>query len=220
MTTPTPQPYQPVVAGYATAGLRRPPLTRRQKAGASWGGIVGFNLLTLGFSLFLLPLFAAVFWSIFVFFVANLSKSLNGSGKAPSLGDFGVDFGLWVIPGVLVSVAGLALMAVAVLVSRAILKRHGVNRPGPVTWAGAGIAIVGFWFLSWIPALLVQAVSRGLSSAEVGWGENLGISAVALVLVTLVGNSVIGWLAWWWMAHALRRDATAVASATMTTTQE
>lgn len=219
MTAPTQQPYQPA-AGYAPVAPRRPPLTKRQRLGAAWGGIVGFNLLTLGFSIFVLPLVAALFWSAFAFITTNLVRGLNGSGKGPSIQDFGVDLGPWIVPGVVVSVIGLALMAVAIVVSLAILKRHGVNRPGGVTWAGAGIAIVGFWLLSWIPALLVQAVSGALSAGQVGWGQNLGISVTALVSSTLVGNSVIGWLAWWWMAHALRRDATAVPSATMTTTQE
>ena len=220
MTTPTPQPYQPVVAGYAMVAPRRPPLTRRQKSGAAWGGIVGFNLLTLGFSLFVLPLAAALFWSIFSFILANVSKSLNGSGRGPSFADFGIDVGIWIIPGIVVSVIGLAIMAVAIVVSRAILKQHGVSRPGGVAWAGAGIAIVGFWLLSWIPAILVQVVSGALSAGDVGWGTNLGISATVLVLLSLVGNSVIGWLAWWWMAHALRGNAAAAASATTTTTTQ
>lgn len=220
MTTPTQQPYQPAATGYAPVASRRPPLTKRQKRGAAWGGIVGFNLLTLGFSLFLLPFVVALLWSAFAFLTTNLIKGLNGSGKSPSIQDFGVDLGPWILPGVVVSLIGLALMAVAIVASRAILKGYGVTRPGGVTWAGAGIAIVGFWMLSWIPALLVQAVSGALSADQAGWAENLGISVITLALLALVGNSVIGWLAWWWMAHALRRDAAAVSSVTMTTTQE
>lgn len=211
-TTATPEPGH--VPG-AYSPVPRPGLSPREKTGAFWAGAVGFNLLTLGFSLVLLPLAAALFWSIFVFFITNVSKSLNGSGLGPSLQDFGFDLSPWIVPGIAVAVIGVALMAVAIIASRAILKGHGVHRPSGVTWAGAGIAIVGFWLLCWIPALIAQLTSSAMSSADAGWDANLGFSGAALALSAVVINTVVGWLAWWWMAHALRRtSAGALATAT------
>src|SRR5690606_26967242 len=51
------QPTQPVYQQpqYAPREVR-PPLTKRAKTGATWAGIIGFNLLTVGFFVFLAPL--------------------------------------------------------------------------------------------------------------------------------------------------------------------
>jgi hypothetical protein len=223
--TPTPTPYQagtpPVVpAGYAPVAPRRPPLTGREKRGAVWAGIVGFNLLTLGFWIFILPFALALAGFFIVAIFGLVARSLHESDIDLDrfLGSLGnVDLTPWIVPGILVAVVGLAVMAVAIVVSRAILKGHGVNRPTAVTWSGAGVAIVAFWVLSWIPGIAVQLVSFALNAGGVDGWTNAWVSGGASVLLALVTNSVIGWLAWWWMAHAFRR---ATRTATTTAVQE
>lgn len=206
-------------AGYLPAKPKRPPLTPREKRGTIWAGIVGFNLLTLGFWIFILPFAIALAGFFIAGILALIARSLDETDVDLDrflgfLGD--VDFTPWIIPGVLVAVVGLAIMAAAILASRAILRGHGVNRPTAVTWAGAGVAIVAFWLLSWIPGLLVQLLSFALTAGGTDGWTNAWVSGGTSALLALVVNSVLGWLAWWWMAHAMR-GATRTATTVQTT---
>ena len=233
MTTPIPQPdqqngqapiapspYAQAPHGYALP--KRPPLTARAKRGAVWAGMVGFNLLTWGFTIFVIPIVLAVFGAFFSLLVAQIGRSSAGQDAdfyrlQGFLGT--VNIGAWIIPAIIVSIVGLGITAVALVVSKSILKSLDVNRPWGVTWAGSGVAIVAFWFLSWIPGILLQILTTALSFSNVGVWATVGISGGLYIVVGIVGNALIGWLAWWWMAHAMRPEA-AVVAPMPTTTQE
>jgi hypothetical protein len=191
----------------------RPPLEPRQKKGAAIAGAVGFVLLSLGFALFALPLvlfaFAAFFTAIFGF-IARV-----GGG-----GDRGVEQFMegiqelhpeaWVVPLIIVAVVGLAIMAGALFLSAGILKSHSVNRAWPVTWAGAGVAIVGSWVVSGVLSVIVQLFSVGFGGLgqNENWAGAIAIGVISFV-INLAASAVIGWLAWWWMAHLMRPAAAA-----------
>lgn len=213
MTTPTPQPYQPVV-GTAPGVLRRPPLTRRQKRGAVWGGTVGFNLLTLGWSVIVVPIALALFSAVVTVSLGQIGRTSNGEDPSYNqLREFlsALNAGAWVIPIIIACLIGLAIMAVALLVSRGILRAHQVNRPWGVTWAGAGIAIVGLWILGWVPVIIAQTLSTLLNASGVDVWANFAISGGLYLILGIAVNALLGWLAWWWMSHAFR-SATTVAT--------
>ncbi len=213
MTSETPTPTQPHIAGpygspsagYATPA--RPPLTKRAKKGAFWGGAVGFNVLTIGFGLVVLPILAAIVGAFFSFLFTQVERNSDylGTGYLAVRGLFAsIDFGIVVVIGVVVFLAGLAIMTGALFASKAILRSHGVHRAWAVTWAGAGIAIVASWVVGWIPGVVVQFAS-GLFPQ----GGSDGFAALAALggfgmILGIATTAVIGWLAWWWMAHAFR----------------
>lgn len=186
---------------------RRPPLTARAKRGTFWAGAVGFNLLTLGFTFVIVPIAVALLGVFFAAIIDQISRTNDqlSTGFLAIRGFFlSLDFGLFAIIGVAVVVVGLAIMAGALLASRAILRAHRVHRPSAVTWAGAGIAIVASWFLGWIPGLIVQLLSAALSRSGLdGFATAITAGSVGLIL-GIAMTAVMGWLAWWWMAHAFR----------------
>ena len=187
--------------------LKRPPLTARQKRGAAWAGIVGFNLLSLGYTMVVIPIVVGLFGAFLGFILRQMERSSSGSD--PGFREFrnfftALDLGVWLIPGIIVSVVGIIVMAVALLLSSVILKAHAVNRVWAVTWAGAGVAIVAFWFVNWFPGLLAQVTFGALSVGDLGIWARVGIAAGIYFLLGIIVNAVIGWLAWRWMAHVFR----------------
>lgn len=222
---PGPQAYTAQPPAYRAV---RPPLPTREKRGAFWAGAVGFNLLTLGFMLVVVPLVIGAFGAFF----ALLFGQIVNSGDELSTGFLAVrgffasfDFGIIAIIGlVVVVVVGLAIMAAALLASKAILRANGVVHAWAVTWAGAGIAIVAYWVLGWIPTLLIQFLSGALATAGLDGWANFGTTGVIGFVLAIAVNGVIGWLAWWWMAHAFRAAvpvaATPVSVASAERTQE
>lgn len=206
----TQQPYTLQPNAYRSP--TRPPLTQRAKKGTFWAGAVGFNLLTLGFYLALIPLVAAFFGAFFSLIVDLAGRSGRESAAGlDSMRHFfdTLDYGFLTILGVALVVVGLLLMAAGLFASAAILKSREIRRPWAVTWAGAGIAIVGYWFVGWILPFVFQLVSLVLVAAGAD-AIVVAVSQGALALVGLfAGNAVIGWLSWWWMAHVLRSGADA-----------
>ncbi len=203
---------------YASAP-KRPPLAPRHKRGAAWAGIVGFNLLTLGYSMFVIPIVVGFFGAFFGFVLRQLERSSRGmDSELRSINNFftALDLGAWLIPGIIASVIGLVIMAVALLLSSVILKAHSVHRAWAVTWAGAGVAVVASWFVSWLPSLLAQLGFGVFGAADVGVWTKVAIAVGIYTLLGIIVNSVMGWLAWWWMAHALRARTPSV----VTTGQE
>lgn len=199
--------------GAPTAAYRpavRPPLTRREKRGAFWSGAVGFNLITLGFTLVMIPIVVGLFGAFINFLVEGIARSSEhqSTGFLAMLGVIrSIDFGVVAILGVAVALVGLAIMAGAIFLSRGILRSHGVARPAPVTWAGAGIAIAATWIVGWIPGVITQLAFGSLASAGVD-SVNAAIVVGAIGMILGIGfTGVIGWLAWWWMAHAFRSAA-------------
>jgi hypothetical protein len=118
-----------------------------------------------------------------------------------------VDFAPWIGLFVASVVVGIGLMIVAILLSGLVLRRHEVRHPWGVTFAGAGIAIV----VASIVEGFLGAIVSGVSSAFVD-GRGLGPGIIAGIIVSgvvaLAINAAIGWLSWWWMAHAMRPAVT------------
>ena len=206
-----------IAAPYAPRPVR-PPLTARAKRGALLGGGLGFTLLTLGYALVAIPvaigLLVAFFAAIIGFARGRFS---DGASTSDGFGVSRVDFAPWF--GLLVAsvVVGIVLMIVAVLFSGLVLRRRDVRHPWGVTFAGAGIAIVAAWilegFLSAIASTMSSGVfdGRNLGVGNLGAGS-LGAGLIAGIIVSgvvaLAINAAIGWLSWWWMAHAMRPAAT------------
>ena len=203
---------------------QRQPLSPRQKRGAIWAGIVGFNLLSLGWALFVIPLVAALFGALFAVVLGQVRRSTSGSAEGTQqFLDFfdSMDVGMLLMFGSIAVVLGLIFMALAILFSRIILRAHAVHRPTAVSWAGAGVAVVGSWFISWLPGLVAQLVGGLMMSTD---SRSVGAAVAAgglYILVSIAATSLVGWLAWWWMAHVFRGDASqATAANSMTTVQE
>jgi hypothetical protein len=185
----------------------RPPLTQRQRAGAAFAGALGFLLLSLGFTLFGVPIALLLFGALFSTIIGVIARS--DSARDADFQRF-VDFfdqfnpAAWVLPLVLVALLGLAIMAASLFLSARILRSHDVDKPWPVTWAGAGVAIVGSWVVSGLLGLFTQALSWGAGfDGRNEWGPAIAIGIVSMVL-NLAASAVVGWLAWWWMAHLMR----------------
>jgi len=195
-----------VQAGYQPPPVR-PPLSPREKSGARLAGIVGFLLLSLGFGLLAIPLSLLALGALFATvlgFIGRVSRDDRGIDQFIR-GFEQFNPSAWILPLVIAAIVGLVIMAVALFVSAGILRSHDIARPWAVTWAGAGIAIVGSWLLSGltaVPAGLFGSFRGDDSAATVGIGVAV---AVVSFLVGLFATAVIGWLSWWWMAHALRR---------------
>lgn len=184
----------------------RPPLTARQKSGSRLAGIFGFLLLSIGFGLFAFPLVVLAFSALFSFVVQFVRRVSHNDARFEQFvnGMQALNPSAWVLPLVIASVVGLALMAGALLLSARILRSHDVARPWAVTWAGAGVAIVGSWVVSGIvsfPLGLTGGMRGDDNAGAIGLGIGVGIVSALVGLATTV---VVGWLSWWWMAHALR----------------
>jgi hypothetical protein len=191
----------------------RPPLTARAKRGALLGGGLGFTLLTLGYALVAIPvaigLLVAFFAAIIGFARGRFSDGASSSG---GFGVSRVDFAPWF--GLLVAsvVVGIVLMIVAILFSGLVLRRRDVRHPWGVTFAGAGIAIVAVWIVEGFLGAIVSGMSsalfdgRSLGAGSPGAGLIAGIIVSGVVALAI--NAAIGWLSWWWMAHAMRPAAT------------
>ncbi len=185
----------------------RPPLGRREKRGAFWAGAVGFNLLTLGFALVIIPIVVGLFGAFFGAVIESIARSSDelSTGFLTMLSVVrSIDFGLVTIIALAVAVVGLAIMTGAIFLSRGILRSHGVNRAWPVTWAGAGIAIGATWIIGWVPSVSTQFAFGALDSMGL---DSLNAAIIVGIVGAIVGiafTGVIGWLSWWWMAHAYR----------------
>lgn len=221
------QPEHAVYAGVPTGEnpyalqTRNGALTPRQKRGAAWAGIVGFNVVTLGWTLVVIPLMFALFGALFSVVLNEFRRSANGLGQGSrQFLDFfdSMNFGLLVVPAIIMIVVGLILMALAILGSRAILKAHAVNRPTAVTWAGVGVAIVGSWFVSWLPVVVAELVGGLMVSTDAGTVGTVAVVGGLFTLLSIATTSVVGWLAWWWMAHVLRGAPTPATPAYSTPT--
>ncbi|QNE48152.1 hypothetical protein F1C58_15440 [Glaciihabitans sp. INWT7] len=185
----------------------RPPLTPRAKRGAAIAGAVGFVVLSIGYALVAFSLGIALL-AAFIGLILRAARSSTSewySGLVRVLA--GLDLRPFIAPLVLVGILGVALMAVAIVVSARVLSAHEVRRPVAVTWAGVGVAIVASWVVSGIGGIFTRVGLGGID-----WNSSSGGSSLVTVLVvsgvlSVALNAVIGWLSWWWMAHALRPAA-------------
>lgn len=210
---PAPQQYQQYAytppVQYAPRPVR-PPLTKRAKTGAAWAGIIGFNLLTLGFFVFVAPLALLALGSFVIWFVQNAQQQ-GGADVGPDvirmLENF--DPGAWVLPLLIISAVGLVIWFVALIISKSILRSSGAVKPWGITWAAAGIAVVAYWIISTIVSFFSGVISALATGVAQSAGDQLTVRiilTVVSIVVAIVINSIIGWLAWLWMAHAMRPD--------------
>lgn len=207
---PTPPVYQqPVYQQQAYAPQQvRPPLTRRAKTGAAWAGIVGFNLLTVGFFVFLVPLALLALGGFVQWLVATAIQQGTADVSPDMLRTLeNFDPGVWVLPLLIVSAVGLIIWIVALIISRSILRSSGAVKPWAITWAATGISIVVYWIVWTIIGFISGIVTSFIGMATQSLGDAAMVSfigGVVSLLLTVIINSVIGWLIWLWMAHAMR----------------
>lgn len=179
----------------------RAPLLPRARRGAALAGVIGFLMFSIGWAVI-----AGVSVILFIFTILSFVSDASDDSSMRSLGRFLDEAQLsnWVWVVVVVGVVGLILVVFSILTSGWILKAHQVNNPWGVTWAGLGIAIVANWILGGIVSVISQ-VAGMWSNNSFGSAAFVGYGIFGLVSLVIVG--VIGWLAWWWMAHALRPKA-------------
>jgi hypothetical protein len=191
----------------------RPSLTTRQRKGAAIAGIVGFVVLNIG----LIPAGILLVLGVFGFAALMFGAAFGG---APQPGDFGSliahvisqEFSVSeaAVPGIVIAacIVGAILVVGSIILSIRVLKRHGVNHPAGVTWAGIAIAGVVHEV---VVAILLFAGASGSSDASVGGPafSDLGFALVSLACVAVL-DAALGWLAWWWMAHLMRSRTTRV----------
>src|SRR5690606_18086065 len=212
--SPYPQttPYPQNAHAYATTP-KKPPLTPKLKRAASVAGAVSFTVMSLGWGL----LSTAVGIGLFAGFFAWVVGLVTAWGEGRNADYFRLmDFietinpTAWILPLVLAALVGIGLWVWSVFISRGMLAKAGHPSPWGVTWAGAGIAVAASWFVSWIAWLPLQFVSLIAPDAYNSWESGVTITIVLAIVsfvLNLVISAVIGWLSWWWMAHALRPAA-------------
>lgn len=204
------QPYQPPAyqPEHYAARPGRPPLTTRAKSGAAWAGIIGFNLLTVGFFVFLVPLALLAMGSLLRWLVSSAIQQGNATVTPQTLEFFDrFDPAAWVVPLLIVSAVGLVIWIVALIISKAILRSSGAVKPWAITWASAGIAVFVYWIVWTIISFISSIVSSLIGIVTQSFNDqatSILIGGLISVVFALIINSVIGWLVWLWMAHAMR----------------
>lgn len=202
---PTPQPpYQ---------APKKPPLSPELKRAASVAGAVSFTVMSIGWGLFATAAGIGLFTGFFVWVVGLVNASGEGRGADYSrLVDFidNLNLGAWVVPLVIAALVGIGLWVWSLFISHGMLARAKHPSPWGVTWAGAGVAVAASWFVSWIAWLPLQLISALTPDAFDSWDSGIAFAivlAIASFVLNLVIAAVIGWFAWWWMAHAMRPAA-------------
>ena len=203
---PTPQPaYQ--------AAPKKPPLSPELKRAASVAGAVSFPVMSIGWGLLSTAVGIGLFASLFTWVLGRISASgTELDDDYLRMMDFidSLNPEAWVIPLVIAGIVGAGLWVLSLFVSQRMLARAKHPSPWGVTWAGAGIAIVASWFVSWVAWLPLQLASvvtpDTFDSFESGFGILIPL-AIGSVVLNLAVAAALGWLAWWWMAHALRPAA-------------
>jgi hypothetical protein len=200
-------PYQQSNYGIAP---KKPPLTKELKRAASVAGAVSFTVMSIGWWLASTAVGIGLFAGFFVWVFGLIGAS--GEGRDADyfrLMDVieAINPGAWVIPLVIATLVGVGLWVWSLFISRGMLAKAGHPSPWGVTWAGTGIAIAASWIVSWVAWLPLQAMSFMTPNFFDSWESGLVMALVlggASLLLGLVVTVGLGWLAWWWMAHAMR----------------
>lgn len=208
MSEPNPYATPNQYPNYATP--KKPRLTKGLKRTASVAGAVSFTVMSIGWWL----ISTAVGIGLFAGFFAWVLSLIGASGEGRDADYFRmmefietINPGAWVIPLVVAGLVGIGLWVWSLFISRGMLARAGHPSPWGVTWAGAGIAIAASWFVSWIAWLPMQMIGFIAPDAFTSFESGLTITIVLAVvsfLLSVAITVVLGWLAWWWMAHAMR----------------
>lgn len=188
----------------------KPPLQARQKSGARLAGILGFLLLSLGGTMFILPIVALLFGAFFALIFRSLrTTAVSSDPDFLSFDGFLEDLNLEALIPVLVIIAvvGVILMVVALFLSARVLRSHGIDKAWAVTWAGAGIAVVANGVVTSVLSMPFSLFPTGLGSGDSGVAFTVVVGIVGL-LVSIVATAAVGWLSWWWMAHLMRPAVT------------
>ena len=190
----------------------RPPLGPREKSGARTAGIAGFLLLNLGFGLLWIPLALLVVVGIVTVILTSIDRAWTGDGRFyEGIRGLVESFnpGALVVPLLLVALLGAGVIVAALFVSARILRSHSVAKPWPVTWAGAGVAVVSYWLISSLLIIPFQLIASGVDNGDMRDDGMQGLPIAVAVgvisfLVSIAIAAVVGWLSWWWMAHVMR----------------
>ncbi|WP_219995693.1 hypothetical protein [Schumannella sp. 10F1B-5-1] len=201
----------------------KPPLPKPQKRAAAAAGMLGFTIISLGWTLFAIAASILLIVGLFAWLATAVASS-----DPDSAGDF-VLIGHWFdrqTGGLLVPISiGVAVLGAAIwvggfLLSRALLKRAGHPRPVAVTWSGLGLAVAGVTIANWILSFAFQVLAT-LPLAQLGEAADssdsldafwtamggYGILLAVYALVSVGVTVLMGWLCWWWMAHVFRAPA-------------
>lgn len=189
-------------------------------------GAVAFSLMSLGFSLVMIPIGIALVGA-FIGTILNWVASNGGPNGGSDfegreqiqqfLADAWGTYGGWLIASIVV---GVIVWILGYLASLWILRGHSVHRAVGVTWSGLGIAIVANFLISGILSPLSglsglaapdfdQSDFNGPSGFDPDWFNNINFTpfillGVLIICASILANAVVGLLSWWWMAHALR----------------
>ena len=192
---------------------KKPPLSRELKRSASVAGAVRFTVMSIGWGL----LSTAVMIGALAGFLAWMLEMIDAPGSGQDAGYFRlmdlieeINPAAWVVPLVIAGFVGIGLWVLSLFISRGMLARAKHPSLWGVTWAGAGVAIVASWLVSWVAWLPVQFAGLfaqdAFTTLEGGIATTVVLAIVAIVLNIAI-TAVIGWLAWWWMAHVMRPAA-------------
>src|SRR5690554_8038000 len=211
MTEPNPHASQNPYPNYASAPTK-PPLTKELKRTASVAGAVSFTVMSIGWGLLSTAVGIGLFAGFFVWVLNMIGASGEGDAGYFRLMEFveAINPAAWVIPLVIAGLVGAGLWVWSLFISRGMLARAGHPSPWGVTWAGAGIAVAASWIVSWVAWLPLQALTFMTPDVFDSWESGLVMAIVlciASLLLRLIVTVVLGWLAWWWMAHAMRPAA-------------
>ena len=171
-------------------------LTGKQAGAAVVAGIFGHLLFAIGWIALSIVLLGGLITGILgttVSSIAALFKSEGINGVFDNAGG--------VLGNVLIGlvIAAVVLIVISALVSRAILKRGTVRKPGATTWTAILIAA--------IVDLPLVAVHILIASNTDG---------IPFLLIALGGTVVVGILVWLWMTAAHRGSGSVFANTTVT----
>jgi hypothetical protein len=194
----------------------KPKLSGGQRVTAALAGILGFLLHSIGWALIVVALALGSIVNFIAVAIRNTGSSTSSEAAARVFRQLSNAVNIGIAPLVIAGVIGAVLWVLALFISRGILRRGGHHRPWAVTWAGLGIAVLMSWVLGAIGAVVVWIVvqvqiaqaTRGLANGSVPKVRQalqpLVDTATVSAIAWLVLAAVIGWIAWSWMAHALR----------------
>lgn len=168
--------------------------------------MIGFGVMSLGWALLSFSVGIGLFAGFFAFILGIIGKTSESEQD-----DFQemmrffeqLNLSAWIIPLIVIGLIGAALWVWSVFLSSGVLRRAGHPSPWGVTWAGAGIAIVASWVISWIAWIPLNFIPFAGDSLEGAIGLAIVLAIVSLLIDVAIAV-VLGWLAWWWMSHAMR----------------
>jgi hypothetical protein len=109
------------------------------------------------------------------------------------------------------SVVGLIVAAGSVMFSLRVLKRYGVNHRAGVTWSSIALAGLVHVVIAYTVLGLALMASASEQFPPFYSGPAFGFVYFGALAVL---DALLGWLAWWWMAHAMRHRAVPTEQAT------